>query len=169
MYMKVEHGLSRAGADVKNGEIAVFDVAIAANLRGDEMAAADDFCVGLLRFFQAAQVVFHAHSNPPVSGGRIEREHFGGLIAAREMSRQVTRVRFMPEASDLHCPFASGFDWCRRLQDLNPYLTSTFLDKADLFCGCLRKIHDAALDERAAIGDSDDGGISVLDVDDAHD
>ena len=57
MYMQVKYGLSRAGADVQNGAIAVFDVAVAGNLRCDEMAAADDFCVARLRFFQAAQVL----------------------------------------------------------------------------------------------------------------
>ena len=57
MYMQVKYGLSRAGADVQNGAIAVFDVAVTGNLCGDEMAAADDFCVARLRFFQAAQVL----------------------------------------------------------------------------------------------------------------
>jgi hypothetical protein len=57
MYMQVKHRLSRAGANIQNGAIAVFDVSVAGNLRGDEMAATDDFCVGLLRFFQTTQVL----------------------------------------------------------------------------------------------------------------
>ena len=57
MYMEMKNGLSRAGADIQNGAIAVFDVAITGNLGRDEVAAADNFCVAGLRFFQAAQVL----------------------------------------------------------------------------------------------------------------
>jgi hypothetical protein len=57
MYMQVKHGLSGAGADVQNRAVAIFDVAVAGNLRRHEMAAPNDFCVGLLGFFQAAQVL----------------------------------------------------------------------------------------------------------------
>ncbi len=57
MYMEMKHGLSRAGADVQNGAIAVFDVAVTGNLRRDKMAPADDFCVAWLGFFQTGQVL----------------------------------------------------------------------------------------------------------------
>ena len=49
--MKVEYGLSSAGTYVEDGAIALFDLALAGDLRGGEMATADDFGVGGLGFF----------------------------------------------------------------------------------------------------------------------
>jgi len=47
MYMEMKNGLSRAGADIQNGAIAVFDVAITGNLGRDEVAAADNVIEGV--------------------------------------------------------------------------------------------------------------------------
>jgi hypothetical protein len=49
--VEVEDGLSRAGADVDDGAVSLFDVALAGDLGGGEVAAADDFGVGGLRLF----------------------------------------------------------------------------------------------------------------------
>jgi hypothetical protein len=56
MHMEVEDGLSGARTDVEDGAVSVFDVALAGNLRGDEMAAANDFCVAGLGLFQTRKV-----------------------------------------------------------------------------------------------------------------
>jgi len=49
--VEVEDGLAGAGADVKDGAVSLLDVALTGDLRGGEMAAADDFGVGGLGFF----------------------------------------------------------------------------------------------------------------------
>lgn len=54
--MQVKHGLSCTRADVEDGAISVFDVALAGNLRGSEMAAADHFGVLRLRLFESCKM-----------------------------------------------------------------------------------------------------------------
>ena len=49
--MQMEYGLSGAGADVEDGAVSLLDVALAGDLGGGEVAAADDFGVGRLGFF----------------------------------------------------------------------------------------------------------------------
>ncbi len=44
--MEVEDGLSGAGADVEDGAVSLLDVALAGDLSGGEVAAADEFGVG---------------------------------------------------------------------------------------------------------------------------
>jgi hypothetical protein len=51
--MEVEDGLSRAGADVEDSAVSVFDVALAGDLSGHKMAAPDNFRVARLSFFQS--------------------------------------------------------------------------------------------------------------------
>ena len=49
--MQVEDRLSGAGPYVENGAVSLLDVALARDLRGDEMAAPTEFRVAGLRFF----------------------------------------------------------------------------------------------------------------------
>lgn len=49
--VKMEYGLSSAGTYVQDGAISLLDVALAGDLGGGEVAAADDFGVGGLGFF----------------------------------------------------------------------------------------------------------------------
>jgi len=56
--VEVEDGLSGAGADVEDSAVSVFDVALAGDLGGGEMASSDDFCVGGLGFLQSGKMPF---------------------------------------------------------------------------------------------------------------
>jgi hypothetical protein len=44
--VEMEDGLSGAGADVEDGAVALLDVALAGDVGGGEVAAADEFGVG---------------------------------------------------------------------------------------------------------------------------
>jgi hypothetical protein len=52
----MEDGLSGAGADVEDGAVSLLDVALPCDLGGGKMAAADDFGVGGLGFFQSGKM-----------------------------------------------------------------------------------------------------------------
>jgi len=54
--MEMKDGLSGAGADVEDGAVSLLDVALAGDLGGGEVAAADDFGVGSLGFFQSSKM-----------------------------------------------------------------------------------------------------------------
>lgn len=54
--MEVEDRLAGAGADVEDGAVALLDVALAGDVGGGEVAAADDFGVGGLGFFQSGKM-----------------------------------------------------------------------------------------------------------------
>ena len=56
--MEVEDGLAGAGADVEDGAVAVFDVALAGDVGGGEVAAAYQFGVFGLGFFESGEVFF---------------------------------------------------------------------------------------------------------------
>ena len=56
--MEVEYGLSGAGADVEDGAVSLFDVALAGNLGGGEVTAADEFGISGLGFFQSSKMLF---------------------------------------------------------------------------------------------------------------
>ena len=58
MDVKVEDGLSGTGADVEHGAVSVFDVALASDMGGGEMALSDDFGVFGLRLFQSGKMFF---------------------------------------------------------------------------------------------------------------
>ena len=55
--MQVEDGLSGTGADVEDGAISVLDVALAGDLGGGEMAAANDFGVSRTQLLSAPRNV----------------------------------------------------------------------------------------------------------------
>lgn len=55
--MEVEDRLSGAGADVEDGAVSLLDVALARDVRGGEMTAADDFGVGVFCFFQSSKML----------------------------------------------------------------------------------------------------------------
>lgn len=54
--MEVEDGLSGTGADVEDGAVALLDVALAGDVGGSQMAAADEFGVGGLSFLQSRKM-----------------------------------------------------------------------------------------------------------------
>ena len=56
--MEVEDGLSGAGANVEDGAVSLLDVALAGDLGGGEMAAADQFGVGGFGLFQSREMSF---------------------------------------------------------------------------------------------------------------
>lgn len=61
--MEVEDGLSGAGADVHDSAIAVFDGALAGDVGGGELAAADEVGILGLGFLQAGNVFFGNDEN----------------------------------------------------------------------------------------------------------
>lgn len=65
--VEVEDGLSGAGADVEDSAVSVLDLALASDLCGGEMAAADDFGIGGFGFFQSREMPFRNDEN--VRGG----------------------------------------------------------------------------------------------------
>jgi hypothetical protein len=65
--VEVEDGLSGAGADIEDGAVSLLDVALAGDLSGGEVTAADDFGVGGLGFFQSGKMFFRNDEN--VRGG----------------------------------------------------------------------------------------------------
>ena len=54
--MQVEDGLPGAGADVENGAVSLLDFALAGNVGGCDVAAADEFGVDSLGFFQSRKM-----------------------------------------------------------------------------------------------------------------
>ena len=50
--------MSGAGANVEDGAVSLLDVALAGDLSGGQMAAADDFRVGGLGLFQSSKMFF---------------------------------------------------------------------------------------------------------------
>jgi hypothetical protein len=64
--VEVEDGLSGAGADVEDGAVSLFDIALAGDEGGGEVAAADEFGVGGLGLFQSGKMLFGDDEN--VSG-----------------------------------------------------------------------------------------------------
>jgi hypothetical protein len=65
--VEVEDGLSGAGADVEDGAVALLEVALAGDVGGGEVAAADEFSVGGFGFFQTGKMFFGNDQN--VRGG----------------------------------------------------------------------------------------------------
>ena len=114
-------------------------------------------------------VVEDAHADPPVSRGAGEAQHFGGVIAAREMVGELGGCLLVRESADLHRPFPARFKRCGRLHHFYFYLRDARLHHIELARGGERQVNHAAGDERAAVGDADQRGVSGLDVGDAHD
>jgi len=56
MQMKMEYRLARAGADVEDRPIAVFDAAFAGDFGGHKLAAAQGFRVRIFRLFESHNV-----------------------------------------------------------------------------------------------------------------
>jgi len=52
----MEDGLSGAGADVEDGAVSLLDVALAGDLGSGEVAAANDFRISGLGFFQSGEM-----------------------------------------------------------------------------------------------------------------
>lgn len=73
--MEVKDRLSGAGADVEHSAVSLLDVALAGDLGGGEMAAADDFGVGGLGFFQSREMFL---GNNEDVGGRLGADVFEG-------------------------------------------------------------------------------------------
>jgi len=73
--VEVEHGLSGAGADVEDGAVALLDVALAGDVGGGEVAAADEFGVGGLGLFQSREMFLGDDENVR---GRLRVDVFEG-------------------------------------------------------------------------------------------
>jgi hypothetical protein len=73
--VEVEDGLSGAGADVEDGAVSLLDVALAGDLGGGEVAAADDFGVAGLSLFQSGKMLL---GNDEDMGGRLCVDVFKG-------------------------------------------------------------------------------------------
>jgi len=56
VYVKMEDGLSGAGADVENGAVTVLDFARTGDICSNEMAASDEFGIGQFSFFQSREM-----------------------------------------------------------------------------------------------------------------
>jgi hypothetical protein len=56
MNVQVKDGLSGTGADVEDGAVSLLDVALACDLSGGEMAAANDFGICGFGFFQPGKM-----------------------------------------------------------------------------------------------------------------
>lgn len=54
--MQVKHGLSGSGPHVQHGAVSVFNIALAGDLSGGEVAAADQFRVFRFRFLQSREM-----------------------------------------------------------------------------------------------------------------
>jgi hypothetical protein len=99
--VKVEDGLSGAGADVEHGAVSVLDFALAGDLCGGEVATSDDFCVSGFSFFQSGKMFFGNDQN---MRGRLRVDVFkgedmivfvdflGGNLAADNAAEEAIRV-----------------------------------------------------------------------------
>jgi hypothetical protein len=56
MHVQMKNRLSGAGANIEHGAVSVFNVALAGDLRGGQVAAANDLGVSGLRFFQSSEM-----------------------------------------------------------------------------------------------------------------
>ena len=97
VHVEVEDGLAGAGADVEDGAVSLFDVALASDVGGGEVAATDEFGVGGLSFFQSSKMFLRNDEN--VRGGlRIDVfegedmvilvNFFGGNFAANHAAEE---------------------------------------------------------------------------------
>src|SRR5437016_3888146 len=75
MHVEMEDGLSGAGADVEDGAVSLLNVALAGDLGGGEVAAADNFCVGGFSFFQSGKMLL---GNDEHVGGGLRVDVFEG-------------------------------------------------------------------------------------------
>ena len=100
--VEVEDRLSRARADVENGAVSLLDVALACNLGGGEVAAADDCGISGVSFLQSGKMLFR--NNEDVRG-RLRIDVFegedvgvfvnflGGNLAAENAAKEAVRDR----------------------------------------------------------------------------
>jgi len=56
--MKVKDRLTSTRANIEDGAVSLLDLALARDHGGGHVAAADDFGVGVLRFFQSCKMPF---------------------------------------------------------------------------------------------------------------
>jgi hypothetical protein len=108
--VEMEDGLAGAGADVEDGAVSVFDVALAGDLGGGEMAAADDFGVFCLGFFESGEMSFG--DDEDVRGGlRVDVfegedvgvlvDFFGGDFAGDDAAEEAVGIGHGEFARDL--------------------------------------------------------------------
>jgi hypothetical protein len=100
--VEVEDGLSGAGAHVEDGAVSLFDVALAGDVGGGEVAAADEFGVGGFGLFQSDKMFFG--DDEDVGGGlRVDvfegedvvvfEYFFGGNFAAEDAAEEAVGGR----------------------------------------------------------------------------
>src|SRR5580698_163063 len=63
MHMQVEDGLTGSRTDVEHGAVAILNAALAGNIGGDQMAAANEFAVLAARLLQSPNVFLWDHQN----------------------------------------------------------------------------------------------------------
>src|ERR1700722_17081582 len=99
MDMQMEDGLSGARADVEYGAVSLLDIALASDLGGGQVAAADEFGIRGLGFFQSREMFFR--NNQHVGGslridvlegedGGIFIDFFGGNLAPEDAAEKAT-------------------------------------------------------------------------------
>ena len=71
----MKNRLSGAGADVEDGAVSLLDVALAGDMGGGEVAAADQFGVGSFGFFQSGKMFLGDDENV---GGSLRVDIFEG-------------------------------------------------------------------------------------------
>ena len=120
--MQVEDGLSGAGADVEDGAVSMLDVALAGDVGGGEVAAADDFGVGGLGLFQSGKMFF-GDDEDMGWGLRVdvfESENvvvlvnfFGGNFAAEDAAEEAVGGRVRHDFISLYrmASVGQGLDW----------------------------------------------------------
>ena len=109
--MEVKDGLSGAGADVEDGAVSLLDVALACDVGGGEVAAADDFGVGGLGLFQSGKMFFGNDEN--VRGG-LRVDVFEGedvVVLVNFFSRDFATDHAAEEAVGIG---HGGFTWRKR-------------------------------------------------------
>ena len=99
--VQMKHRLSGAGADIEDGAVSMLDSALACDLSGREMAAADDLGVCGLGFFQSCEMSFR---NNEYVCGRLRMDifegenvvvfmnFFGRNLAAEDAAEQAIRM-----------------------------------------------------------------------------
>ena len=63
MYVKVEDGLSRSRPNVQHCSISLFDVALASDLGGGQVALSNNLGIFLLRFLQPCEMFLRDHED----------------------------------------------------------------------------------------------------------
>ena len=115
-----------------------------------------------------AVVVQDSDADPPGADRAAEAGDLGGVITAGEVVGEFGGFFFVIEAANLHRPAPALVERYGRAQDFKFDGCDARLPDVDFFRGGIGEIDEAAFDEGATISNADHGGVSGLDVGDAH-